>query len=160
VRVGPAAALLGLLSWALAGIFLLGGAAIGTSSLQEYQEGLRPLLAAIAGGLILLATRLLLITSASLSGARMIESRGSVRAVLGALASGGFLVAAYVFFAAVPGGPPFSDSWGDAAASTLGLWLGLTALAALDPRLCRRAAGVACVALLLASVAVAIWDGD
>jgi hypothetical protein len=160
VRVGQVPALLGLLSWALAAIFLLGGAGIGTSSLQEYQEGLRPLLAAIAGGLVLLATQLILITRDSLSGARLIEPHGSLRIVLGALASGGFLVAAYVFFAAVPGGPPFVDSWGEAAASTLGLWLGLTALAALDPRLCRRVAGAACVALLLASVAVAVWDGQ
>jgi hypothetical protein len=57
-------------------------------------------------------------------------------------------------------GPPFSDSWVEAAASTLGLWLGLTALAALDKRLCRRVAGAACIALLLASVAVTIWDGQ
>jgi hypothetical protein len=159
VMVRPLPAPLALLSWTLAGIFLLGGAAIGTSSLQEHQEGLRPFLAAIAGGLVLLASRLILVTRASPSWPR-IEPRRSVRLVLSALASAGLLTAAYVFFAAAPGGPPFSDSWGEAAASTLGLWLGLTALAALDQRLCWRVAGAACVALLLGSVAVTIWDGE
>jgi hypothetical protein len=113
----------------------------------------------MAGGLVLLATELILLTRASLSRRRMIDSHGSVRVGLGVLAFAGLLVAAYVFLAAAPGGPPFSDSWAEAAASTLGLWVGLTALAALDKRLCWRVAGAACIALLLASVAVTIWDG-
>jgi hypothetical protein len=41
----------------------------------------------------------------------------------------------------------------------LGLWFGLTALALMDERLCRGVGGVACIALILGSLTVTLWEG-
>jgi FtsH-binding integral membrane protein len=145
---------LALLCWALAGVFSLCAAVLGTSSLQEGFEGVRPMVAAGAGGFVLLATRFILATVAWLRDRRRAEwSRPIARSIVAVIAGSSLLVAAYIFLAAA------SDSWAEAVAATLGLWLGLMALAALGERLCWLVAGAGCVALFLASVAVSIWDG-
>jgi hypothetical protein len=151
---------LALLSSALAGVFLLFAAGVGTAALQDYQEGVRPMLAAVAGAFVLLATRFILATAAWLRGRVGVDwFRPIARSMLAVIAGVGLLVAGYLFLAAAPGDPSFSDSWAEVIAATLGLWLGLMALAALGERLCWLVAGAACVVLLVASVAVSIWHG-
>jgi hypothetical protein len=146
---------LAVLAWALAGPFLLVATGLGTSSLQEDQEYVRPVLAAVAAGFVLVAAQLIVIAVTSLSPGKEAEPlSGAARSALGIVASVGLLVAAYVFYAAAPGDPAFSDSWSEGVVATAGLWLGLTGIALLDRRLCWLAAAVACLALLLASVAV------
>ena len=145
---------LALLCWALAGVFLLVAAGLGTSSLEKGFEGVRPIVAAVAGGFVLLATRFILATVAWLRDRGRAEwGRPMARSVVAVVAGLGLLVAAYIFLAAPP------DSWAEAVAATLGLWLGLMALAALGERLCWLVADTGYAALFLASVAVSIWDG-
>jgi hypothetical protein len=148
---------LAVLSWFTAGLFLLGAAGFGTSALQNISDQWPPGLAAIAAGLLLLATYLIVITAASL---RRSDAAGPSRLTLGVVAVAGFLVAAYIFFAAAPGGPSFRDSWTELIAAAGGLWLGVTALAAAGERVCWRVVAVACLVLLVASVAVTTGEGQ
>jgi Na+/H+ antiporter NhaA len=148
-----------VLSWALGGGTSLLASGFAVYSLGD-NEGSGPVTAAIAGGLLLLATYLVVSGIATLRERREERLRASTRTRLGAVAVAGLLVAAYVLFAAAPGDPAELDSWGALVAATVGLWLALTALARLGERLCWRAAGAISVALLLGSVAVAIWGGQ
>ena len=62
-----------VLACALAGPFLLIATGLSTSSLQDEQEIVRPVLAALAVGLVLVATQLIVIAVESLSPARAVR---------------------------------------------------------------------------------------
>jgi hypothetical protein len=147
------------LSWVLGGFASLLASGFAVYSLEDH-EGIGPVAAAIASGLLLLATYLVVNAIGPLRDGRMERLRAATRIRLAAVAAMGMLVAAYLLFAAAPGGPTELDSWGGLSAAAVGLWLGLTALARLDKRFCWPAAGTFSAALLLSSVAVEIWGGQ
>jgi len=135
-------------------------AGIGTSSLQPDLEEPRLLLAFAAGVLLLLATGLLVVAVRAVARHSARDShRPETQPVLGIMATIGLLLSAYFFLAAAPGGLPFDDSWAEGIAATSGLWLGLTALALMDERVCGRVAAVTCIALILGSLAVSLSTG-
>jgi hypothetical protein len=151
----PVSVALAALYWALAGFVLLLAAGVGTSSLQPELEEPRLVLAFLAGVLLLVGAGL--VAAAARPAGRVSRGRfAPTRSVLAMVATIGLLWAAYFFVAAAPGGLAFDDSWAEAIAATSGLWLGLTALALIDQRLCRRVAALASIALFLGSVAVTL----
>jgi hypothetical protein len=76
------------------------------------------------------------------------------RRMLWIVAVAATLVAAYLFFAAAPGGPASSDSWGELILAALGLWLGLVAFRLLGEPVMWAFVGATGLALVAASVAV------
>jgi hypothetical protein len=144
------------LAWIPAGGFSFGGAELGTFALQGDQEGAPAVWAVLAAGLILVATYLVIIAIASLpQSAESPDPRA--RIIAAGVATVDLIAAVFVHFAAAPGGLAYDESWAWLIAAGLGIWLAITALAWLGARLCWRVIGRACVALLLASVAVTIW---
>jgi hypothetical protein len=129
---------------------------VGTSSLTEDFEGVRPVFAILASLLLGVAALMTSVMVQTLTRSSTLARLSP--APLGALrilATGGLVVSVYVFVAAAPGGPVFHDSWGELIAAVLGLWVGLAALRLLDEHLMWRFVGAASVALVAASVAIA-----
>jgi drug/metabolite transporter (DMT)-like permease len=122
---------------------------LGTSSLAEDFEGVRPMFALLAA--LILGVAGLMISAMARA---LTPLPRSPRGALWMLAIAGLLAAVYVFVAALPGSPAFHDSWGELIAATLGLWIGLAALCLLDERLMWRFVAGASMALVGASVAV------
>jgi hypothetical protein len=156
----PVSVALAALYWALAGLVLLLAAGIGTSSLQPDLEEPRLPLAFLAGVLLLVGAGLVGVAARPATGHSNPDPRQpKTRPALAIVATIGLLLAAYFFVAAAPGGLPFDDSWAEGIAATSGLWVGLTALALIDPRVCRRVAALGCIALILGSLAVTLSNG-
>jgi hypothetical protein len=144
------------LAAACAAPFFLLLSTVGMAALRSGFEGVRPMVAALAGAFLALAAMLISITGRWLSSKLGPPAVSGRHRMLAIAAFAGLLVGSYVFFTAAPGAPASADSWGGLIAAVVGLWVGLTALALLGSRLMWGFVCIASAALLSASVAVAL----